>query len=343
MKKSFSITFEVKRKSLAPVSGGPDFAMPPPDFSTPPPPVKVSRLSSYLTNRRRPDNSDESDTSSANLNVISSPNLGAISPSIFSPSPAKSPRLTFKTKVNERNWLLSVWWTLLEPFLQPVWLLTVLGRGRVQNLQQWAVWSLPSAYLNTGNWNIVSLPGLRINITVMRIRNLAFHLNTDPGPALHSNGDPYPAPHQSDMNLRSLVYSPPLASRAPLWASVPPLWASTGFPCFFLPVKLLNIDFNADLDPLLRIRIHDPGQFMYNFSNRKEHFTWKAVIHRRDCYSITLQQLHYLHKQQLFNLYVLKQEVIRSFRSIHFACPICRRKHDRHSPGGLFCTYLAPS
>ncbi len=55
---------------------------------------------------------------------------------------------------------------------------------------------------------------------------------------LYLNADPDPVRLQSDVNLRQLVYSlQTLQGRAPLWAST--------------AVKILNFDFNTDLEPSL--------------------------------------------------------------------------------------------
>jgi hypothetical protein len=87
MKKSISITFEMKRKAVADTL---DNSLPLPDLSTPPPPLKFKRSSLSPSRHRHGRGDSMADTSS--------PNLAAISPSIFSPAAPRTPRLRFSTK-----------------------------------------------------------------------------------------------------------------------------------------------------------------------------------------------------------------------------------------------------
>jgi hypothetical protein len=79
-----------------------------------------------------------------------------------------------------------------------------------------------------------------------RIANLHhFYADPSPDPAFYFNADPDPASHQSDANLRPLTETSGLHFEPP------------GLHC--KRPRLLNIDFNADLDPALHLkRILDP-------------------------------------------------------------------------------------
>jgi hypothetical protein len=78
--------------------------------------------------------------------------------------------------------------------------------------------------------------GLRICVTLLRIRIQLFYFSADPDP----NSDP--APHQNDANLLPLVYIPPGLHFLLLRLHGPPL-------LHFEPLKLLNFDFKVDPTP----------------------------------------------------------------------------------------------
>ncbi len=69
-----------------------------------------------------------------------------------------------------------------------------------------------------------------------------------PDQTFHWNADSDPASHQNDTNLRPLVYRP---SRAPFSnLHAPNVSANGPLGLNFLRLKLLNLDFNADTDPV---------------------------------------------------------------------------------------------
>ncbi len=74
-------------------------------------------------------------------------------------------------------------------------------------------------------------------------QNLSFHFNAYLNPNVHFNVDPHPAHYQSEEHLRPLIYRPSRASFASIVSVFGPPWLH------FEPLKLLNVDFNADPDP----------------------------------------------------------------------------------------------